>query len=391
MQHVLAMFGATVLVPILTGLPVSTTLLFSGIGTLLFLALTKNRVPSYLGSSFAFVAPLTAAAQDGVAAQLGGVLAAGAVLLGLGVAVKALGVRVLESFLPPVVTGAIVVLVALNLAPTATSSFGEQPAVAALTLLVVLLCAACSRGMLGRLSVLAGMLTGWAFAAGTGAIDRAAVDAMLAAPWFGLPDLHAPVLRPSVVLLFVPVVVVLVAENVGHVKAVAAMTGRNLDGSIGDTVIANGVATTLAGLGGGSGTTTYAQNIGVMAVTRVFSTAACAVAALAAVLLAFLPKFGALINTVPAGVLGGVTIVLLGMIAMVGVRIWLASQVDLTDPVNLLVAGTAVVAGVGDLTLAVGSTELGGIAWGSAFIVIAYPILRRLSALRTRLVTRTRG
>ncbi|WP_018684595.1 solute carrier family 23 protein [Actinokineospora enzanensis] len=391
-QHVAAMFSATVLVPTLTHFPVTTTLLFSGVGTLLFLLMTRNRVPSYLGSSFAFIAPLTAADQDGVAAQLGGVLVAGLLLVGVGVAVKALGVRLLESVMPPVVTGAVIVLVGLNLAPTATRFFAAQPLIALVTVVVIVGCTVVARGLLSRLSILIGVLAGWAVAALSGVLNQDRVDALREAVWFGLPEFHAPQVRPSVILLVIPVVLVLVAENVGHVKAVAAVTGRDLDGSVGDSLIADGLATVLAGAGGGSGTTTYAENIGVMAATRVYSTAAYGVAALTAILLSLSPKFGALVNTIPDGVLGGATILLYGMIALVGVRIWFADRVDFTDPVNLTVVAVAVVAGVGDLKISIGGVAVGGIAWGAVIVVAGYPLLRwlrgrgepRLNARRPR-------
>lgn len=382
MQHVIAMFGATLLVPTITGFPVTTTLLFSGIGTALFLIITRGRVPSYLGSSFAFIAPLSASAGSGPAAQLGGIVAVGIVLVLIGLVVKAAGSRIIDAVMPPVVTGAIVALIGLNLAPTATGSFEAQPLVATITLVVTLLVTVVGPGMLGRLGILVGVIVGWIFAAFTGAIASERIDAMRDAAWFGLPDLRGPTFELSVVLLALPVVVVLVAENVGHVKAVAAMTGRNLDDMAGNALIADGLATTLAGAGGGSGTTTYAENIGVMAATRVYSTAAYAVAAVTAVVLAFSPKFGALVFTVPDGVLGGATLVLYGLIGILGVRIWMDAKVDFTDPVNLTVAAAALVAGIGDLTLAIGSVELGGIAWGSIGILVAYPLLRRLADLR---------
>ncbi len=370
--------------PTITGFPVTTTLLFSGVGTALFLLITRGRVPSYLGSSFAFIAPLTASAAEGPAAQLGGIVAVGLALVLVGLVVRALGSRVVDALMPPVVTGAIVALIGLNLAPVAVGSFEAQPLVAAITLTAILLVTVLGPGLVGRLGILVGVVVGWVFAAVTGGLAEERVTALRDAAWFGLPELRAPAFELSVVLLALPVVVVLVAENVGHVKAVAAMTGRNLDDVAGDALLADGLATTLAGVGGGSGTTTYAENIGVMAATRVYSTAAYWVAAATAVVLAFSPKFGALVFTVPDGVLGGATLVLYGLIGILGVRIWMEAKVDFTDPVNLMVAAAALVAGIGDLTLAVGSVELGGIAWGSIGILIAYPLLRRAADLRRR-------
>ena len=384
MQHVIAMFGATLLVPTITGFPVTTTLLFSGVGTALFLLLTHGRVPSYLGSSFAFIAPLTASASDGPAAQLGGVLAVGVVLIAVGFVVRAVGAKVLDVVMPPVVTGAIVALIGLNLAPAATGSFQKQPLIAGVTLAVILLVTVIGPGLLGRLSILVGSVTGWVFAALIGGLADARLDALHDASWIGLPEFRGPSFDLSVILLTLPVVVVLVAENVGHVKAVAAMTGKSLDDVAGNALVADGIATTLAGIGGGSGTTTYAENIGVMAATKVYSTAAYWVAAATAIILSFSPKFGALVFTIPDGVIGGATLVLYGLIGLLGVRIWQDARVDFSDPVNLTVVAAALVAGIGNLTLTVGSVELGGIAWGSIGILVAYPIARKLASYGAR-------
>ncbi|BAH55019.1 uracil-xanthine permease family protein [Rhodococcus opacus] len=382
MQHVIAMFGATLLVPTITGFPVTTTLLFSGIGTALFLIVTRGRIPSYLGSSFAFIAPLTAAQSSGPAAQLGGVAAAGLLLLVIGIAVKLAGSQVIDAVMPPVVTGAVVALIGLNLAPTAVDSFESQPLIAGVTLLAILLVTVLGPGLLGRLGILVGVVVGWVLAAVIGGLAEERVTALRDAAWFGVPELRGPTFEWSVIALTLPVVIVLIAENVGHVKAVSAMTGRSLDDVAGDALVADGLATTLAGFGGGSGTTTYAENIGVMAATRVYSTAAYWVAAATAVVLAFSPKFGALVFTVPNGVIGGATLVLYGLIGVLGVRIWMDAGVDFTDPVNLTVVAAALVAGIGDLTLTIGSVELGGIAWGSVGILVAYPVMRRLAGFR---------
>lgn len=376
MQHVVAMFGATLLVPTLTGFPVNTTLLFSGLGTIIFLLLTRNKLPSYLGSSFAFIAPLTASQQYGVGAQLGGVMVTGLALIAVGVAVQAAGRQLIDAVMPPVVTGAIVALIGFNLAPTAVSNFQQQPGVAAVTLATIAAVTAAARGMLSRLSILAGVVVGWVAAAASGGLTQESVRAIGDAPWVGLPQFHTPEFHLSAVLLTLPVLVVLIAENVGHVKAVSEMTHRNLDGLQGRALIGDGIATTLAGGLGGSGTTTYAENIGVMAATKVYSTAAYWVAALFAIVLAFIPKFGAVVFSIPAGVLGGACVVLYGMIGMLGVRIWQDNRVDFTDPVNLLTAAVALIVGIGNLSLTVGQVHLEGIALGSVGIIVAYPVLR---------------
>ena len=378
MQHVVAMFGATLLVPTLTGFPVNTTLLFSGVGTILFLLITRNRLPSYLGSSFAFIAPLAASQQYGIGAQAGSILVTGVCLMVIGFIVKMAGRKVVDAVMPPAVTGAIVALIGLNLAPTAASNFQTQPGVATVTLLAIALCTIGGRGMVSRLGILIGVIIGWIFAAVTGNLSEGAAESIADAAWIGLPQFHAPEFNFSAIAVALPVLVVLVAENVGHVKAVSEMTKRDLDDLAGDALIADGLATGLAGGFGGSATTTYAENIGVMAATRVYSTAAYWVAAFTAIALAFIPKFGALIFTIPTGVLGGATLVLYGLIGMLGIRIWMDNKVNFKNPVNLTCAAVALVAGIGNLTLTVFGISLEGIAWGSVGIIVAYPILKKL-------------
>ena len=192
MQHVVAMFGATLLVPTLTGFPVNTTLLFSGLGTILFLLITRNRLPSYLGSSFAFIAPLSASQQYGIGAQLGGVLVTGLLLIAVGAVVHVAGKRVIDAVMPPTVTGAIVALIGFNLAPTAVSNVQAQPAVAGVTLAAIVLITVATRGMISRLSILIGVIVGWAYAAATGGLADDALDTIAAAPLIGLPQFHSP-------------------------------------------------------------------------------------------------------------------------------------------------------------------------------------------------------
>ena len=363
MQHVVAMFGATFLVPVLTGFPPSTTLLFSGVGTLLFLLITAGRVPSYLGSSFAFLAPVGAAtAQYGMSGALGGIFLAGAVLSIIGVIVHFAGPRWIQRLMPPVVTGSIVALIGLNLAPAAWDNVSAAPETATVTIVAMLVAGVLFRGLLGRLSILVGVVVGYATAVLRGEVDFSEIGE---AGWIGLPEFTAPTFHLGVVALFIPVVLVLVAENVGHVKSVALMTKRDLDPVTGRALMADGAATMLAGAGGGSGTTTYAENIGVMASSRVYSTAAYWVAGLCAVLLALLPKFGALVNTVPVGVLGGAGTVLYGMIGVLGVRIWVQNRIDFSNPVNLAVAGVPLIIAIADYTMVFGEIIFSGIALGS--------------------------
>lgn len=376
-QHIAAMFGATFLVPIITGFPPSTTLFFSGVGTLIFLALTKNRVPSYLGSSFAFLAPIAAAqASGGIAVALGGVVATGVLLAIVGLIVNAVGIGWINWLLPPLVTGSIVMIIGLNLAGAANNNFKAAPITAIITLASVALIGALSKGFLSRISIFGGIVVGYAYAAIQGDIN---FDGVKAAKWFALPTFTTPSFDVNAILLFLPVVLVLIAENVGHVKAVAAMTGKDLDGQMGNALIADGVATTLAGAGGGSGTTTYAENIGVMAATRIYSTAAYWVAGIGAILLSLSPKFGAVLSATPAGVLGGVGVALYGMIGVLGAKIWIENKVNFGNSTNLFIAATTLIIGIADMTWKRGDYSFGGIINGTLVAVVGYQLLRALN------------
>jgi len=379
-QHVVAMFGATFLVPLITGFPPATTLFFSAVGTVLFLVITRNRVPSYLGSSFAFIAPIGAVtASNGMSTAIGGILVTGVLLALVGLVVHFAGAKWIDIVMPPAVTGTIVALIGFNLAPAAWGNVQEAPITAVATLAGIVLITVFFRGLIGRLAILFGVLIGYLVAVIRGEVDFTSVNE---AAWVGLPQFTAPTFDIAVLGLFVPVVLVLVAENVGHVKSVATMTGENLDDAMGRALFADGVATTLAGTGGGSGTTTYAENIGVMAATRVYSTAAYFVAAVVALLLSLSPKFGELVATVPAGVLGGAATVLYGMIGVLGARIWVQNRVDFSDPVNLTTAGIALVIGIANYTWVVGELRFEGIALGTAAALGVYHVMRAIARWR---------
>ncbi len=379
-QHIAAMFGATFLVPILTGFPPTTTLLFSGIGTLLFVVVTRNRIPSYLGSSFAFIAPVIAATKSGgMAEALGGIVAAGVLLFIVGLIVNAVGAGWIDRLMPPVVTGTIVAVIGLNLAGAAKNNITPQPGVAAVTLGTIFLVVVLSRGFLSRVSIVLGIIVGYAFAAVQGLIDTKGIDA---AAWFGFPTLTTPTFRFSSMVLFVPVVLVLIAENIGHVKAVATMTGQDLNADMGRALMADGLATTVAGLGGGSGTTTYAENIGTMAATRVYSTLAYIIAGCGAILLSMSPKLGALLSSVPVGVLGGAGAALYGMIGILGARIWIENKVNFSDPTNLFIAAASLVIGISDVTYTSGNYTFNGIVNATLLAVIGYQIMRAIARAR---------
>ena len=403
-QHVVAMFGATFLVPLITGFPPTTTLFFSGLGTLLFLILTGNRLPSYLGSSFAFLAPIAVATSgyeygdvEGLARASFAIVVMGVLLALVGIMVQRFGIGWVNALMPPVVMGAVVALIGFNLAPAVKNNWygnlganpdadpGLHSTAALITIGAIVLITVLFRGLIGRLSIVLGMVVGYVAASFMGIVN---FQSVIDAPWIGLPDFHAPANPFSDASLwgllpaFLPVVLVLVAENVGHVTSVGLMIERDLDPVTGRALLADGVATVLAGLGGGSATTTYGENIGVMAATRVYSTAAYWVAGIIAILLGFSPKVGELIFSVPAGVLGGVTVALYGLIGLIGVKIWIDNKVDFSKPINQFTAAVALIVGIADFGLAIGDVVFNGIALGTIAAVVIYHVMRSVSRLR---------
>ncbi|MBN8755324.1 MULTISPECIES: solute carrier family 23 protein [Variovorax] len=390
-QHVIAMFGATVLAPILMGFSPNIAILMSGIGTLIFYFVTGGKVPSYLGSSFAFIGVVIAASgyagkgpNANIAVALGGIVACGVVYILIGALVQAIGTGWIERFMPPVVTGAVVAVIGLNLASVpiknmAASNFESW--MQAVTFLCVGLVAVFTRGMLQRLLILVGLILATVVYAvltnGMGLGKPVDLSGIANAAWVGLPTFTAPVFTANAMLLIAPVAIILVAENLGHLKAVTAMTGRNLDAYMGRAFIGDGIATVVSGSAGGTGVTTYAENIGVMAATRIYSTAVFVVAALIALVLGFSPKFGALIQAIPLPVMGGVSIVVFGLIAIAGAKIWVDNKVDFSQNKNLIVAAITLIIGTGDFTLKFGDFALGGIGTATFGAIILYALLGR--------------
>ena len=390
-QHVIAMFGATVLAPILMGFDPNVAILMSGIGTLIFFLMVGGRVPSYLGSSFAFIGVVIAAtgyagsgANANLGLALGGIIACGALYALIGLLVMATGTRWIEALMPPVVTGAVVAVIGLNLAGVPIKNMAPTPFDAwmqGVTFVCVAGVAVFTRGMTQRLLILVGLIVAALVYAvltnGLGLGKPMDLSGVIAAPWFGAPKFAAPVFDGKAMLLIAPVAMILVAENLGHVKAVSAMTGRNLDPLIGRAFVGDGIATMVSGASGGTGVTTYAENIGVMAATKIYSTAVFVVAALIAVLLGFSPKFGALIQAIPLAVMGGVSIVVFGLIAVSGAKIWVDNKVDFSDQRNLIVAAITLVLGTGDYTLKFGGFALGGIGTATFGALILWALLGR--------------
>lgn len=394
LQHVVAMFGATVLAPLLMGFDPNVSILFSGISTLIFFFITGGKLPSYLGSSFSFIAVVIAAtayagsgpnANIGVA--LGGIIACGALYAIIGLIVMKSGIGWIEALMPPVVTGAIVAVIGLNLAPIAVkgvSASGFDAFIGLFTVVAVGVIAVYTKGTVQRLPILLGGLAAYVayavLANGAGMGKPIDFSGVMAAAWIGMPNFTAPVFDAKAMLLIAPVAIILVAENLGHVKAIGVMTGRNLDPLLGKAFLGDGIATMVSGAGGGTGMTTYAENMGVMAVTKIFSTLIFIVAALFAILLGFSPKFGALILTIPGPVLGGLALVVFGLISATAGRIWVENKVDFSNARNLITVGVALTLGAGDLMLKFGGFSLGGIGTATFGAIILYQILNGKNA-----------
>ncbi|WP_180683860.1 solute carrier family 23 protein [Tepidicella baoligensis] len=390
-QHLIAMFGATVLAPLLMGFDPNVAVLMSGIGTLIFFVMTGGKVPSYLGSSFAFIGVVIAASgyagpgpNVNIGVALGGIVACGLLYFIIGAIVHVAGTGWIERFMPPVVTGSVVAVIGLHLAyipiknmsPTAFDAWMQ-----AITFVSVALVAVFTRGMVQRLLILMGLIVASVIYAvltnGLGLGQPIDLSGVASAAWIGMPNFSTPVFEANAMLLIAPVAVILVAENLGHIKAVTAMTGKNLDVYMGRAFMGDGVATMVAGGVGGTGVTTYAENIGVMAATKIYSTAVFVIAALMAILLGFSPKFGAVIQAIPLAVMGGVSIVVFGLIAIAGAKIWVDNKVDFSDNKNLIVAAITLVLGTGDFTLKFAGFELGGIGTATFGAILLYALLNR--------------
>ncbi|MGH3328378.1 MAG: uracil-xanthine permease family protein [Streptomycetales bacterium] len=404
-QHVIAMFGATFVFPLVMGLDPNVAIMMSGVATILFLLIVQGKVPSYLGTSASFVGGVFAirAAGGDDASVTGAILVAGLVLAAAGIAIHFLGVDVMHRIFPPVITGAVVMLIGFGLAFVVADVYWPQdPWVTLLTMTAVFLMIVLLRGFWSRIAILLGLVFGYLLswlldlAAGpitslvpaTGKVqphDRIDLSAVGDATWIGLPAFHSPDFKTSAVILVLPAVIALIAENTGHVKAVAEMTRTDLDPVIGRAVFADGVGTAVSTSFGGSPTTTYAENIGVMAATRVYSTAAYYIAAIVAILFGLCPKFGALIAATPGGVLGGITVILYGMIGLLGAKIWIENRVDFADPLNLVPVSAGLILAIGPVRQPITDDfTLEGIALGTVVVLAGYHVLRALAPAHLR-------
>jgi uracil-xanthine permease len=394
LQHVVAMFGSTVMGPLLMGFDPNVAILMSGIGTLIFFFAVQGKIPSYLGSSFAFIGVVTAVTgYSGVGTNLniplalGGIIACGVIYTLIGVIVHLIGAGWIERFMPPIVTGAIVAIIGLNLAaipvknmvPSLAAGSQFDVWMQAITFLSVSCIAVFARGMLRRLLILLGLIVAYIIYAiltnGLGLSTPINFSGVANAAWFGMPNFAAPVFDKSAMFLVAPVAVILVAENLGHIKAVSAMTGRDLSPHMGKAFIGDGIATMVSASVGGTGVTTYAENIGVMAATKIYSTLIFIVAAFFAIFLGFSPKFGALIQTIPTSVMGGISIVVFGLIAVSGAKIWVDNKVDFSKNSNLMIAAVVLILGTGDYTIQIGNLTLNGIGTATFVAIFLNAIL----------------
>lgn len=395
-QHVVAMFGATVLGPLLMGFDANLAILMSGIGTLIFFFFVKGQVPSYLGSSFAFIGGVVSITgytgtglNPNIGVALGAIIVCGLLYAVIGALVwyynvKGNAAAWIERFMPPVVTGGVVAVIGLNLAPVAAkgamaSGSLFDAVMAMVTMISVALVAVFTRGMVQRLLILVGLIISYliyfVLANGFGLGQPVDLSQVAQAPWIGLPTFYRPEFDLSAITVIAPVALILVVENLGHIRAVSAMTGRDLDQYLGRAFVGDGVATMVSGAVGGTGVTTYGENIGVMSVTRIYSTLIFVIAAIFAIFLGFSPKFGALIHSIPVPVLGGVSVVVFGLIAVAGARIWVINRVDFSDNRNLIVAAITLILGAGNFSVELGYFRLEGIGTATFGAILLYQLL----------------
>lgn len=384
LQHSVAMFGATVLVPILVGLSPSVALFGAGVATLLFHLLTRGQVPIFLGSSFAFIAPTALVVKEfGPAAAGGGLIAAGAMYLLFSGLVKLLGTDRLLRVFPPVVTGPVIIVIGLGLSSVAVNQAKTNWWLALATLAAAVIASLWGRGLFRMLPILIGVVTGYAVSLLTGQVSREGLDAIAAAPLLGLPDFHAPTLDWRAVAIIAPVAVVTFIEHVGDVIVNGRVVGKNFleKPGLSRTLFADGIANMSSAALGGPAATTYAENTGVLALTRVYDPRVLQIGAVFAVLFGCSPKLAAVLKSLPQGVLGGVSILLFGMIASVGIRTLSEARIDFAHSRNLIIVSLILVLGLGGaafpVTVGGTSLSLSGMALAALTGIVANLILPR--------------
>ncbi|WP_027407036.1 uracil permease [Anaerovibrio sp. RM50] len=378
LQHLFAMFGSTVLVPILFNVNPATVLLFNGIGTLLYLIICKGKIPAYLGSSFAFISPVFAVlSQFNYEAALGGFIAVGIVFVIVGLIVKAVGTSWIDFIFPPATMGAIVAVIGLELMPTAAKMAGlteEVPDMNAIivsvaTLAITLFAQIVFRGFLGIIPILIGIICGYIISLAFGIVDLSGIDK---APWFALPTFYTPEFNLTAITIILPAALVVIAEHVGHLFVTSNIVGSDLtkDPGLDRSIIGNGISTILSGFFGSTPNTTYGENIGVLAISKVFSTWVIGGAAIFAIILSCFGKLAAAIQSIPTPVMGGVSMLLFGVIAASGIRVLVDAKIDYNKPINLMLTAIVLGIGVSTASITIGSTTLAGMSLATVVAII---------------------
>lgn len=378
LQHLFAMFGATVLVPILFKVDPATILLFNGIGTLLYLFICQGKIPAYLGSSFAFISPVfVVLPQYGYGSVLGGFFAAGLVFCLIALLIHLVGTRWIEIVFPPAAMGAIVAVIGLELAPVAAEMAGltakttdaNAVVVSLFTLIVTVLGSVLFRGFLAIIPILIGVLAGYGLAFALNMVNLAALEK---APWFSWPTFYAPEFNLEAIAVILPAALVVIAEHIGHLVVTSNIVGRDLTSNPGlhRSLLGNGVSTMLSALFGSTPNTTYGENIGVLAITKVYSTWVLGGAAALAIILSFIGKLSAAIQSIPVPVMGGVSLLLFGVIAASGIRILVESKVDYNRARNLILTSVVLIIGISGASLQFGSISLKGMALATVVAII---------------------
>lgn len=386
LQHLFAMFGATVLVPILFKVNPATILLMNGIGTLLYLFICKGRIPTYLGSSFAFLSPVfVILPQYGYNAALGGFIVVGAIFTVVGLSIKVIGTKWIDVVFPPAAMGAIVAVIGLELAPVAADMAGltaktldpKVITVSAFTLLVTIFGSILFRGFLSVIPILIGILAGYILAFSMGMID---LNIVANAPWFAAPTFYSPEFNLAAIATIVPAALVVIAEHIGHLVVTGNIVGRDLtrDPGLDRSLLGNGLSTIISGFLGSTPNTTYGENIGVMAITKVYSTWVIGGAAIIAIVLSFVGKLAAAIQSIPVPVMGGVSLLLFGVIAASGIRMLVESKVDYSLPRNLILTSVVLIIGISGAYITIGTVTLKGMALAtvaSIFFSLSFKVL----------------
>ncbi len=397
LQHLFAMFGATVLVPVIFGVDPATILLFNGIGTLLYLALCKWRIPAYLGSSFAFISPVMIVLPlYGYSAALGGFIAVGIIFIIVGMIVKAVGTSWIDVVFPPAAMGAIVAVIGLELAPVAAKMAGfirpddfvgavwsPDPkiiTVSIFTLAVTIFGSVLFRGFLAIIPILIGILSGYVLAFFMKIVD---VTPIIQAPWFSMPTIYVPEFNPAAIAIIIPAALVVVAEHIGHLIVTQNIVGENLIEKPGlhRSLLGNGISTVFSGFFGSTPNTTYGENIGVLALTKVYSTWVIGGAATIAILLSFVGKLAWAIRIIPPPVMGGVSLLLFGIIAASGIRMLVESKIDYGRPRNLILTSIVLIVGISGISISLGAVTLAGMGLATVVAIVLSLIFALLDVL----------